>query len=223
VRKLLPFVLIAVMAIYGASANAIDYWGGPPTGAWDRGGNGTTFEHWDYSTADLFPATFDNLYGLPVMGQPDPGDWEYGSWVCPPELDPSGVVSGWHCLSLEGGTLTFTIPNTPIADGTKWIFLQITCTEMPQQASVAATGMTGSGSWDTLLPMIAWPGSAPYGGSWYTYNFGLFVRPNPTSETITIEVPFNTVIDQVVMDTLCSPGPIQAEDGRWGDFKLRFK
>lgn len=221
-KYLLLSTLLVVIALFSLTASAIDYWGGPPPSAWNRGDSGTTFEHWDFDTADLYPSEFDNTFGTPVMSQIDPADWEFGSWVCPTVLDASGTTGGWHCIRTEGEALSFTIPNTPATDGTKWIFLQITSTQEPLNITAAATGMISLGTWDTQLPTVPWAGPAPFGGSWKTYNYGLFIRPNPNSETVTFEVPFNTVIDQIVVDTLCSTGPIRFESGNWGDFKIKY-
>ena len=65
-----------------------------------------------------------------------------------------------------------------------------------------------SGTFSTGRPHIQWiEPAAPFGGVWYTYNYGLTIEPNPTSEMITITVPYCTVIDQIVVDTICIPEP----------------
>jgi hypothetical protein len=72
------------------------------------------------------------------------------------------------------------------------------------------------------LPQIQWPGPAPFGGAWYTYNYGLKIVPNPQVETVIIEVPFCTVIDQIVVDTVCT-GTVAAEEKSWSDLKALFR
>ncbi len=42
---------------------------------------------------------------------------------------------------------------------------------------------------------------------WNINNTGLTVQPNPEKEEIVIEVPYCTVVDQIVIDTRCVPEP----------------
>ncbi len=217
--------LLALLALAGSAA-AVDFWQGPPPGTWVRGGPGTTFEHWMFSepVVDL-PEIFDNPYG-PPLADVDPANFEWGTWECPPELDPRGFVEGFHCINPDGGVIILHIPNTETVAGAKSIFLQITSSKAPTDVSVFGMGTTPpytSGSWNTGLPQIQWPGPAPFGGVWYTYNYGRVIRPNPQMEDIVIEVPYCTVIDQIVVDTICSPDPVGDESTSWSDVKALFR
>jgi hypothetical protein len=108
----------------------------------------------------------------------------------------------------------------------KWIFLQITSSKAPSDVTVIGEGPGGpftSGTWATGLPHIQWPGPAPFDGVWYTYNYGRYVSPNPERETILISVPECTVVDQIVVDTICTVEPISAETSSWSDVKRLFE
>ena len=109
----------------------------------------------------------------------------------------------------------------------KAIFLQITSSKAPSNVQVTGQGADGpytSGTWQTGLPQIQWPGPAPYGGAWYTYNYGFVIRPNPESETIVIDVPYCTVVDQIVVDTICTnDDAVPVENSTWSDIKVLYK
>lgn len=224
-RKILFSLTTLLLIIATGTAWAVDYWGGPPQGSWDRGGPSTTFEHWMFSEPDVFtPEYFENP-GMPFIDFE--GGFEYGEWECPPELDPRGFVTGWHCNDEAGGTIHIVVPNFPDPNMIKAIFMQMTSTKYPSDVQVQGQGGTGpytSGTWQTGLPSIQWPGPAPFNGAWYTYNFGLWVRPNPESEIISITVPYCTVIDQIVIDTICSPDDtVAAEASSWGEIKALYR
>jgi hypothetical protein len=216
----LAFSLVLLLAL---PVLAVDYWGGPPPDTWTRGAPGSTFEHWDFTSEVLFePEVFDNPYGIPFS---DPiGGWEWWpEWECPPELSPTGFVDGWHCIDPAGGTLVLNIPNQPDPNGVKFLFIQITSTKFPSDVSVDGGPGTSSGTWSTGQPHIQWPGPAPFGGVWYTYNLGRFITPNPEGETVTITVPECTVIDQIVIDTICTVEPIATEASTLGQIKALYR
>ncbi len=225
-NKALGVLTVLLLVMVGATALAVDYWQGPPPDTWNRGDFGTTVQRWVFeSTALGPPESYSNPYGEPVA-EVTYGSFEWGVWDCSPELDPDGFVTGWHCNGDEGGVIVLHIPNTEIVDSIKWIFIQITSSKAP--GSVTATGSGAnppytSGTWSTGLPQIQWPGPAPFGGVWYTYNYGLHIRPNPQSEDIIIEVPYCTIIDQIVVDTICTPDPVATEDRSWSDIKALFR
>ena len=217
---------IAILLTLTLTAFAIDYWGGPPPGTWHRGDHQSTFQHWNFEDPGLVgpPEVVDNPYGDPWLEFV--GAFEFGEYECPPEMNPDGYVTGWHCIEEGGGSIIITIPNTEALDGAKLIFMQITSSKAPSDVSVIGHGSNPGGytssTWSTGLPHIQWPGPAPFGGSWYTYNYGLKIEPNPQSETIIIDVPYCTVIDQIVIDTICT-GTIGNEDATWGEVKSLFE
>ena len=222
-KKLITLVLALFIAV---PAFAVDYWGGPPEGAWQRGEPGSTFEHYTFDEPLLAGPCpiFENPFGEPffeLMGAFEPGQWD-----CPPELDPRGFVNGVHCINPDGGTIVLTIPNTDFIDGEKKIFIQITSSKGPSDVAVSGFGENPDGYtseiWPTGLPQIQWPAPAPYGGVWYTYNYGFIIRPNPQLETITITVPYCTVIDQIVVDTICT-GTVAAERSSLDGVKALYR
>ena len=204
-------IILVALAFMTAPAMAKDL--GPLEG-WDRAAPNSTFEHWDFNMPDMpsFPdAGLWNPNGEP-FAELDPTGWEWSeAWECPPELNPNGFVSGWHCTNPDGGEITLTIPNTPDKNMEKRMFIQITSTKVPSDVTVSGSDAAGggytSGTFSTGRPMSGIPGPAPFGGSWYVYNYGRTIRPNPESEKVVIKVPYCTVIDQIVVDTECVPEP----------------
>ncbi len=211
-------MLLAVLALLATPAVARDH--GPLDG-WDRAADYSTFAHWEFSTNQLpcYPEEYTNPFGDEPFAEFPTGGWDWSDgWPCPPVIgDPtgsgSGTCTGWHCTSLEGGKITLTIANNEEPNEYKRIFLQITSSKQPTGVSTTgsggATGGYTSGTFPTGRPDVQEGTPAPPfpGSSWYTYNYGLTIRPNPESETITIEVPYCTVIDQIVVDTECIPEP----------------
>jgi hypothetical protein len=227
-RKTLLMLVFMLALFLSGSALAIDYWGNPPDGTWLRGAPGTTFQHWDFIDPGWpGPDIWDNPYGDPFFDLDPPTGWDWGEWECPPELNPNGFVTGWHCSDQGGGSITLTIPNSDDPEGAKWMFIQMTSSKAPSDVTVSGSGSNPSGytsgTWSTGRPHIQWPGAAPFGGQWYTYNFGRWIQPNPQSETITIEVPYCTVVDQIVVDTICTRDPVADEDSSWSRVKALFR
>lgn len=228
-RKTVLMIMVMSIVCLTGTVFAKDYWNGPPPENWNRGDPGSTFQHWDFSDPGIFfPEIFDNPWGEPLAEffPPFPG-WEYGEeWECPVEMDPSGFVNGWHCNDAAGGSIILTIPNTDDPTGIKSIFIQVTATK---NYTVSVSGSGGSptgyatGTWNPNRPQIQWFGPAPFGGAWYTYNDGLWIIPNPQWETITLNFPYCAVVDQIVVDTICSHDPVTAEDNSWSRVKALFR
>ncbi len=227
-KSVLMLVALSVACMTG-TVLAIDYWGGPPDGTWDRGEPGSTFQHWIFNNPNSgSPQFWDNPYGQPIVDSftPYPG-WDWGTWECPPELNPNGMVHGWHCSDQGGGSISLSIPNSSDLEGAKWIFIQVTSSKAPTNVTVGGFGPNPggypSGTWSTGRPHIQWPGSAPFGGMWYTYNFGGWIQPNPIEENISIEVPYCTVVDQIVVDTICTRDQVADEGNSWSRVKALFR
>jgi hypothetical protein len=221
------FVLFAAVALLlsATPASAEDVWGGPPDGWWDRGDSGSTYQLWDFETSmtPAYPTEQDNSCGEGYADF-DLTGWVWApDWECPEDLDPSGTLDGWHCTSEPTGFVIITIPNTLDPDGIKWIFMQITSSKAPSSVTPVPPAGGTSGTWPTGLPQIQHPGPAPFGGSWYTYNYGFWIIPNPESETIIIEVPYCTVIDQIVIDTICTHIFSASESTAWGAIKALLR
>jgi len=218
--------LIILALLIASPVFAVDYFQGPPPGSWQRGDIGSTFQHWTFDQPGPGgpPSIFDNPYGVPVFDLM--GGFEYGQWVCPLDMDPNGFVHGWHCIEPEGGAIVLRIPNTEFTDGEKRIFIQITSSKAPTDIHVEGFGGSPSGYgvqiWPTGLPQIQWGQPAPFNGSWYTYNYGRVIVPNPQAETITINVPFCTVIDQIVVDTICT-GTVASDANTMDGIKALYR
>ncbi len=224
--KKLALLMAALLVFCGARVLAVDYWGGPPPGTWLRGDVGTTYQHWDFAGGTMdYPDEWDNPFGTPFI-ETVTGLWAWDTqWECPTEMDPDGFVDGWHCTSPEGGAIDIWVPNSEDPDGMKFIFVQVTSSKAPSDVGVTGFGggVYSSGTWSTGVPHVQWGSPAPYGGSWYTYNYGLWVYPNPSGEVVTIEVVECTVIDQIVIDTICTREPIATESSTWGEVKHLFR
>ncbi|MDP6636479.1 MAG: PEP-CTERM sorting domain-containing protein [Phycisphaerae bacterium] len=213
-RRILPTLTAVVLLAFAASpaAFAADVWGGPPNDTWNRGDPGSTWQHWDFCDPVVHtPCEGQNEYGTPGFEFEEPGAWQ---WVAElPPLDPGDTqsypIDGWQFNGPAGstGTLILHIPNRPRPNEEKLIFLQITSSKGPSGVTAlgfdSAAGGTGytSGTWPTGKPQIQHP------NGWYTYNYGLSIRPNPEFEDIVIDVPAGTIIDQIVVDTICTPEP----------------
>jgi hypothetical protein len=223
-RKLLPALLILALA-WAMPALAIDYWNGPP--GWSRSDPAATFQHWTFTVDDpaVPPIEVNNPYGQPQIAIPL-SSFEWGEWECPPDMHESGTVTGWHCTDGLGGLIEISIPNTEALDGEKLIYLQITSSKF---INVSVSGFGGSPggytseSWPTGRPHIQWAGPAPFDGEWYTYSIGRKVTPNPQAEVIKLEVPYCTVIDQIVVDTICTGSPVSEDQRTWSGIKGLFR
>ncbi len=225
-KKLLMIVMALLLLALVATSLANDYWGGPPPENWTRFDPNSTWQHWTFSNpGGLIPDEWYNLYGTPVLEFV--GNWIYEEHECDPSLDPAGFVGGFHCESPEGGQIILTIPNDPQQRLYKSLFIQITSSEAPTNIHVETTGeiviTPHTGSWSTGRPHVSYPGPAPYGGVWYTYNYGRYIIMNPEGETVTIDVPYCTVVEQIVVDTICSDDPVAEESNSWGDVKALFR
>ena len=202
------FTLVAVilLALMSSSALADDVWGGPPEGQWVRGDPGSTWQHWNFSDpTSSEPDEGQNEYGDPVSLF-DESMWTWVSGLDP--LNPPGdPVDGFHFDGQEGsiGTMIFQVPNQPKLNEIKKIFVQVTSSKGPSGITALGFDSVGggytSGVFNTGRPLIQ------HINGWYTYNYGLTIEPNPEWEDIAIEFPFDTIVDQVVIDTICTPEP----------------
>lgn len=217
-------ILCGIVLLCGGTALASDVWGGPPDGTWNRYDEGTTYEHWNFlDPLWTEPDEWFNPYDVPYADVPVGFEW--GQWEAAPGIDPDGdgLVEGWHCFDPLGGTITLTIPNSEDPEGVKWIYMQVTSSKKPTGVSAGGPAGSTSGTWDPERPDIMHSGPAPFGGSWYTYSYGLYVQPNPQSETITITVLECTVIDQIVVDTICTTEPVALDRPSWDEVKALYR
>jgi len=157
-------------------------------------GGSTTSEAWEFWGNPLgttHPERWNNPFGPPTDFQP------VGAT---PAFDPNGPgltgVNTW-LVGLEGGGFSLTVPDDPIPRPLKVIHLQYTS----DKSSSNAPG---------TIP----PGSASAGGvaghppsAYYTYEWLLYIQPNPPSETINVSFPAGTHIGEVEVATICVPEP----------------
>jgi hypothetical protein len=141
-----------------------------------------TFQEWTFDTpANPSPPNIvNNPFGIPAS-QVTAGSW-----------DPAG----WTLSAV--GSMAFEIPNSPVANPVKDIWVQITYQQVgPTPLSVSATagGPVVSGNLEQTLPLLPW--------THVTYSMTL--SPNPPSETVTIMG--EVLIGQVVIETQCVPEP----------------
>ena len=225
-RTMIALLTAVLLGLSFVSASALDYWGGPPADMWARGDSGSTYQMWDFDNElSQTPEDFDNPYGVPFYNFEF--NWEWGLWTCPEDLYSGSTTSctGWHFDDQPyDGTISLGIYNTDDPNGIKWFFIQITSTKMPSSVSVAGPFHSGtSGVWSTGRGPIQHAGPAPFGGVWYTYNYGLYLIPNPLYEYVDIRVPECTVIDQIVVDTICTQSLSSVEASGWGAIKTLLR
>ncbi|GAB4519503.1 MAG: hypothetical protein Tsb0013_23330 [Phycisphaerales bacterium] len=193
----------ALIMFAGAPALADDF--APPE---FRGGPRSVYAEWDFSTpftsVDIFPEVFtavDGPGGTLNMGFQTKaelsatGDW---LWVQDP-LDP--MDGGITPSSMdEGASLAFKIQNYIDLEPEKLIRIQFTYQGLPP----IIAGMTGffpDGQSDGVrIGGTIFPNEQQYFDNW-------IITPNPWWELIEVIVPANTVLDQVVIDTISIPSP----------------
>lgn len=205
-------IVVVVCLSVTSTGWAIDYWGGPPSpenGGWVRGEPGSTYQKFDMTTpiAGPNPANInENPFGCPTIEMYE-GEWEWGIVEGP--AGDGTTVDAWHSASEPGGgTLKITIPNDPQDNPIKKIYIQMTTTKSPTSITVTGTDAAGgsytSGTFPTGRPSIQHPGGVAGSGPWYTYSYGLTIKPNPKSEDILINMPYCAWIDQIDIDTICT-------------------
>ena len=170
----------------------------PP--AWRTNGlPGLTFQAWEFlSDATPSPPNLvSNEFGAPT------GEIMLGAFTNNlPNPEAGGEpVSGWYFQYSDNG-IVLIIPNDPTDRPSKLIRVQITSTKAPQGINIQTMPPEASVS-NTYNQ--AWQ----HGGTpWYTYVSDYLVEPNPNEETIVINFPEETIVEEVVVDTWCLPEPV---------------
>jgi len=179
----------AVCGIAASSAGADDLIQPP----W-RGSDGTTYEQWTFDDAanPATPEIMDNPYGsaLATIVKMEHSDGWYAN-----VLGRDGV---WG--DLESMTLDIDNREDPLAY--KEIWIQITYYLAPNnEPTVTVPGaLYLGGETRQLEPYIP--------GSWYLQQSKWRIEPNPDHEVIEITTgPMGMTIDQIVVDTICTPEP----------------
>lgn len=208
-------VLIAMLAL-SVPAMADDLWPAP----WDASLPNQTMQAWEvpqYPGGTVIPfgmqfepTRMENPFGGATLTF-SPG--EAGPWPVTIEYVPdyhhpdSGlVVPTVHIGGPDGmptADLVITIKNKPDENMKKLIFWQITSDKSPTPTGSGPTTSPPGTPLPSPYPQIQWPG-----GTWYTYNGLIEIRPNPAEETITFPgLVGSTNISEIVIKTVCVPEP----------------
>jgi len=187
------FVFAALLLLLTAtSAFADDLY--PPS--W-RGQPGTTYQAWEFSTPNPItaPDVVNNPYGTP-SAHAYPGTSQ--NWI-----DQWGGRQGMWPLS---GTIEITIPNNPVPNPYKDIWVQLTWAKQVQSSGPDVwemnSGVHGTLVQQTALSLTGYPSPNNY---WYQSVYLIRLQPNPSWETVKIDGTI--VVDEVVIDTICAPEP----------------
>jgi hypothetical protein len=169
-----------------------------------RGQPNSTLQEWTFNT-DANPAVpdrVDNLFGAPTatitVGAFGSG-WQE-------QLPGLGTQTGYWDIgdAVEGAQIAFEIPNSPDARLYKEIWVQVTSwVDLNQAPIVNVPGAMFLGSEQVVVEPV------PTGGNWVMELTKWRIEPNPSQEQIILAaVPmFGAVVDQVVVDTICTPEP----------------
>ncbi len=174
----------------------------PTDPAWE--GGVPTHQEWSFDEEPGFPCFpadpgFDNPFGCPTASVPQDSMWEVGE-------SPTGEITGLIYLPFPG-TIDLQINNNPEPLERKELMIQITSSKAPGAISSnppakQLPGAPGPSAW--MSPPNP---AAPDGQWWYTYTSKWEIRPNPDQETISIDFPAGTYVEEIVVDTICVPEP----------------
>jgi hypothetical protein len=184
-RTALCTVLTVMVAAMAAPAWADDL--NPPP--W-RGQPGTTFGMWEFSTSNPNPLPelgYIYPYGMPTT-EVYPGLFQ--SWQ-----STWGGRSGVWPLS---GEIYVTIPNLPLPNPFKDIWVQLTWAEQAPNVDPTVTETRFSVP-STVVSEV------PLAGGWFHTTYLIHIEPNPDWEKILITGAVN--VDEMVIDTRCIPEP----------------
>lgn len=181
--RIAVLVLLLLSAVASAMADDLN----PPP--W-RGQPGTTFGEWEFSTSNPNPLPEPGYvypWGMPTT-QVTPGLFQ--SYL--PEW--GGRLGVWPL----SGEIVVTIPNQPIPNPVKRIWVQLTWA-MQAPNTWPAVSETRFGVGSSLVAEV------PLGGGWFHSTYLITLHPNPDWERILITGAVN--VDEMVIDTQCVPEP----------------
>jgi hypothetical protein len=191
-----PLVAVLLPVLQAAAEDVYD----PP---WDSTYPTNTYQVWEFldpTGNPAYPEIDENPYGEPwlVFEGTDQG-LDGVEWVEEPGPREGETTTGWHIADPAGGKITITVFNDPKPGIFKEVFIQLTSTKTPPPG-----GVTGSppGTTTSPFPHTQWPVD-----NWYTYNYLMTIPDNPAVETITIELPYSTIVGEIVVSTRCVPIP----------------
>ena len=167
-----------------------------------RGLDGTTHQIWEFTTSGnpVLPDVDNNPYGDPtatitvgLLGE---------GWL---ETLGFGSQTGLWDLGDGGGQIVLDIPNRPEPLPYKEIRIQVTYfMDISQPPTIDVPGAAYVGGQTGVLIEDTGMGSG-----WYLDLSIWRIEPNPSSEKIYLysSATWGTVIDQIVVDTICAPEP----------------
>jgi len=166
-----------------------------------RGADRTTSQMWEF---------YANTPGVPILPDgPAPGGlpplpsthlivYPLGDWI--PYDPPSGREGIWPL----SGEIRVTVDNFPdLWEKTMWV--QVTW--QPQVGSPDAVPVFSGyemPGYDVTMPTL-FGEAVPLGNGWYESTYQWFIHPNPPDEYFTIGGNIN--VDELVVDTICTPEP----------------
>ncbi|MCL5103731.1 MAG: PEP-CTERM sorting domain-containing protein [Armatimonadetes bacterium] len=173
---------LAMLCVAPALADDIN----PPP--W-RGHPGSTLQIWEFSTPNPnpLPDLLNNPFGMPTAQVwPGVGQNWWDVW--------EGRQGVWPL----SGAMEITIPNSPVPNPYKDIWIQLTW--MPQVPSVfPILSEMLSGAAAQMVHEI------PIAGGWLHSTFNIRIYPNPQQEIVRIDGA--VMVDELVIDTICVPEP----------------
>ncbi|MBN1911493.1 MAG: PEP-CTERM sorting domain-containing protein [Pirellulales bacterium] len=204
-------VVLACVVAWSTGAVAEDRW--PPP--WDLSLPNQTLQTWDFAKywTELPPigttmepgwevlplGPVENPYGQPTLTFLDPVtiqevDGPDGESIVTVHIDGDGTGGGY-------GKVSIFIPNFPEPNAVKKVFWQMTADKSATPKGDPPTTNPPGTNVPTNYPQIG------LGGTWYTYNGMIEIRPNPEGEWLTFELAASTNIDQIVVKTVCTNVP----------------
>lgn len=187
-------LLLTAMATVSAQAEMV--WDPPwvenPSDPQWAGGV-VTHQRWEFAENPGYPVAMNNPFGQPYV---DFNNATYPDIV----IGPDGLteIPTWH-IDQDGGGLFIYVPNNPLPNARKVIFIQLTSDKGPLLGSPTSSP-TGT---------VSYPKSAinHNGTGWYTYTAQIDLPFNPIEEYIFYAFPQSANISEVVVDTICVPEP----------------
>jgi hypothetical protein len=166
-----------------------------------RGQDGSTYQEWRFDTNanPAPPEVINNPYGT-ASAAITVGDFGSG-WL--DQLGGLGDTQTNYWDLGSAGTIVIDIDNRPEPLPYKEIWIQVTYfQDLWQAPAVDVPGASLLGGETRLIEHVS------TGGDWFLDQTMWRIEPNPDHEQITVTADLSgSVIDQIVIDTICIPEP----------------
>ncbi len=181
----ISLVVLSTVVVADVSAYTSPPWSPGPT---------TTFEQWSFSAWNYGPVLPDNGWNNP-FGTPQLVVSTSSQWN-----SSVGQHSGVWTLN---GEMDFIIPNYPVAQPEKDIWVEVTWQGAGLSSFVPDKPLLGiECDYDSVLISRQ---ETPLNDGWTTTLFKLNVYPNPSSEWLVLKG--DIMVDSVTINTICIPEP----------------